>query len=166
MRATHGKPALRLVHAAPEVGAEWDWFCGRCAARPAATGAPAPSARVCSSCGLGVLLETPRDAAPQPGDAFLIVDATLSVQAMSQTAERLLGIEEDLALHRPVTQLLVQADSEAGGARSFADALTGALVGDGPTSSFVRPWNTFGIHLRARIARCGPPPAALLVLEA
>ena len=31
--------------------------------------------------------------------------------------------------------------------------------------SFVRPWNTFGVRLRARIATCGPPRAALVVLE-
>jgi hypothetical protein len=29
----------------------------------------------------------------------------------------------------------------------------------------VRPANTFGIRLTARIATCGPPRAALVVLE-
>jgi hypothetical protein len=28
----------------------------------------------------------------------------------------------------------------------------------------VRPWNTFGVRLQARIAPCGPPRAALIVL--
>jgi len=32
-------------------------------------------------------------------------------------------------------------------------------------SAFVRPWNTFGVRLRARVASCGPPRAALVVLE-
>ena len=35
-----------------------------------------------------------------------------------------------------------------------------------PTArAFVRPWNTFGVRMRARIATCGPPRAALIVLE-
>jgi hypothetical protein len=29
----------------------------------------------------------------------------------------------------------------------------------------VRPWNTFGVRMRARIATCGPPRAALIVLD-
>ena len=29
----------------------------------------------------------------------------------------------------------------------------------------VRPWNTFGVRMRARIAPCGPPRAALVILE-
>ena len=31
--------------------------------------------------------------------------------------------------------------------------------------AFVRPWNTFGVRMRARIATCGPPRAALIVLD-
>ena len=34
-----------------------------------------------------------------------------------------------------------------------------------PVHAFVRPWNTFGVRLRARIAPCGPPRAALVVLD-
>jgi hypothetical protein len=29
----------------------------------------------------------------------------------------------------------------------------------------VRPWNTFGVRMRAKIAMCGPPRAALIVLD-
>jgi hypothetical protein len=32
-------------------------------------------------------------------------------------------------------------------------------------SAFVRPWNTFGVRLRSRVASCGPPRAALVVLD-
>ena len=141
------------------------WFCGRCAARPAAAGTPAPAARVCKSCGLGVLLEAPSDAAPVVGDAFLIADASLRVQAMSDTAEERLGIGEDLALDRPIGALLVHADAELERTSSFGDLLTAALSGESPSRTYVRPWNTFGVRVCARIARCGPPPAALIVLE-
>jgi len=120
---------------------------------------------VCPSCGLGLLLETPADAVPGGRDAFLVIDSTLLVQAMSRTAESLLAVTEDLAVNRPVTDLLVAADAERSGGR-FAAAVTQAASGDrSPTHVFVRPWNTFGVRMRVRIAPCGPPRAALLVLE-
>jgi hypothetical protein len=65
-----------------------------------------------------------------------------------------------------VMQLLVPADAEAGRPARFAAALAEAASGaDEPVSAFVRPWNTFGVRLRARVASCGPPRAALVVLE-
>ncbi|HEY6524495.1 MAG TPA: hypothetical protein VIY10_12035, partial [Solirubrobacteraceae bacterium] len=53
------------------------------------------------------------------------------------------------------------------GRTGFAAAIAQASAGDDPDTSrsFVRPWNTFGVRLRARIATCGPPRAALVVLE-
>jgi hypothetical protein len=69
-------------------------------------------------------------------------------------------------VNRPVVQLLVPADAEAGRPARFAAALVEAAAGaDEPVSAFVRPWNTFGVRLRARVASCGPPRAALVVLE-
>jgi hypothetical protein len=65
-----------------------------------------------------------------------------------------------------VSELLVPADAEAGRA-GFAAAVAQAAAGEDPDNSrtFVRPWNTFGVRLRARIATCGPPRAALVVME-
>jgi nucleoside-diphosphate-sugar epimerase len=41
-----------------------------------------------------------------------------------------------------------------------------AARGDsGIRTAVVRPANTFGIRMTARIASCGPSPAALLVLD-
>jgi PAS domain-containing protein len=123
-------------------------------------------ARVCRSCGLGVMLETRRDIAPSHRDAFLVIDSSLLVQAMSWRAETLLGVTEDSAVNRPVAQLVTSADAEAGRPARFAAALAEAAAGaDEPLSAIVRPWNTFGVRLRARIASCGPPRAALLILE-
>jgi PAS domain-containing protein len=161
------RPALKLVEGGLDSTASWLWFCGHCAA-PSPTGAPpAPTARVCTSCGLGLLLEAREDAVPSGKDAFLVVDGSLSVQAMSREAQSLLGVTEEAAIDRPVAELLVPADTESQGRAGFAAAIAQASAGDDPDTArnFVRPWNTFGVRLRARIATCGPPRAALVVLE-
>jgi hypothetical protein len=122
---------------------------------------------VCDSCGLGLLLEVREDAVPAERDAFLVVDRTLLVQGMSKQAEAFLGMTEELAIDKPVAELLVPADAEAQGPTGFAAAVAQAADGQDPETarSFVRPWNTFGVRMRARIATCGPPRAALVVLE-
>jgi hypothetical protein len=123
-------------------------------------------ARVCRQCGLGLLLETREDAAPQPHEAFLVVDSRLLVHAVSHEAEVLLKVREDLAVNRPLVELLVSADSE-GNTSTFAAAITDAATNcDEPSYAFVRPWNTYGVRVRARISTCGPPRAVLIVLEA
>jgi PAS domain-containing protein len=122
---------------------------------------------VCASCGLGLLLEVREDAVPSARDAFLVVDSSLLVQAMSKQAQTFLGMSEEDAVDRPVAELLVPADAEAQGRTGFAAAVAQAAEGQDPDTarSFVRPWNTFGVRVRARIATCGPPRAALVVLE-
>jgi hypothetical protein len=159
------RPVLRLVEAVSSPPETWAWFCGHCAAPAPGDRAPAPSARVCRECGLGLLLEARSDAVPSDRDAFLVIDSALLVQAMSRRAQGLLSVSEEEAVNRPVSELLVSADAE-GQANRLALAITDAAQGSGaPLSAFVRPWNTFGVRLRARIAPCGPPRAALLVLE-
>src|SRR5690242_8944299 len=167
MRGISDRPALRLVQsAAVAEPVEYTWFCGHCAAPAPGDQPPAPMARVCRSCGLGVMLETRQDIAPNHRDAFLVIDSSLLVQAMSWRAETLLGVTEDSAVNQPVVQLLVPADAEAGRPARFAAALAEAAAGaDEPVNAFVRPWNTFGVRLRARVASCGPPRAALVVLD-
>lgn len=160
------RPALKLVHGALDEAAAWSWFCGHCAAPAPGGEAPAPNARVCRSCGLGLLLETREDAAPEPHDSFLVVDASLRVHALSQRAEALLGVREDMIVNQPLSELLVPADVEDsvrdGVAAAVADAVGSS---DRPSYAFVRPWNTYGVRVRARIVACGPPRAALIVLE-
>jgi hypothetical protein len=162
------RPALRLVQGAETLlsKVESSWFCGHCAAPSPGGDAPDPSARVCTSCGLGLLLETREDAVPSDRDAFLVVDGALLVQAMSRRAQVLLCMTEDEAVNRPVAELLVPADAESQVAGGFASTVVNAAAGALELgSAFVRPWNTFGVRMRARIAHCGPPRAALVVLD-
>jgi len=113
-----------------------------------------------------VLLETRADAAPHDGGAFMVLDRTLAVCAVSAGAERLLATRETEAVNRHVTELLVPADAEAQGPASLAAAVTWAATGDETTRTVtVRPANTFGVRLTARIASCSPPRAALLVFD-
>lgn len=161
------RPALRLVEGGADANAAWLWFCGHCASPSPGGAAPPPTARVCTSCGLGLLLEAREDAVPSPRDAFLVVDSSLTVQAMSREAQLLLATTEEMAINKPVADLLVPADAEAQGRTGFAASIGMAADGQDPDTarSFVRPWNTFGVRMRARIATCGPPRAALVVLE-
>jgi hypothetical protein len=166
----HGRPALRLV-VAPELEppAPSVLFCSHCGNRPpvsstGATSANAPGSRVCGECGLGLLIEAAENVAPGVGDAFLVLDRALSVCAVSRGAERLLATSEPDVVNRHISDLLMPAEAE--GAQSLSVAVAWAARGDGGTrTTVVRPANTFGIRLTARIASCGPPRAALLVLE-
>lgn len=120
---------------------------------------------MCRSCGLGLLLETRVDAVPRERDAFVVIDNALLVQAVSRRAQSLLAVTEEEAVNRPISDLLMSADAEAQGSRLSMAIASAADGGSDPITTFVRPWNTFGVRLRARIAPCGPPRAALLVLD-
>jgi hypothetical protein len=176
--ARNSRPALRLVNA-PELepAAPSVPFCSHCGTRPFVSGrsgkpstsaarGTAPGSRVCGACGFGLILEAAIDIAPHAGDAFLVLDRALSVCAVSRGAERLLATCEPDAVNRHVSDLLMPAYAEEGGGDSLSVAVAWAARGDGGTrTTVVRPANTFGIRLTARIASCGPPRAALLVLE-
>lgn len=142
------------------------WFCGHCGARPEGAGPPAPHSRVCKRCGLGLLLECAAHAAPDAGGAFLVLDRSLSVCAVSRGAERLLATSETDALNRHVTEILVPAESQSQSGANLAAAVSAATRGsDDGSCVFVRPANLFGVRMRAKIVPCGPPRAALLTFE-
>ena len=113
---------------------------------------------------MGVMLTAPQKALPGPGAAFVVVTREGRISAVSETAEPLIGEERGL-LGMPIASALASAESDerlarqvaraAGAGREVAQAtLTPVLqAGDNPT------------RLSARIASCGPPRAALLVLE-
>ncbi len=150
------RPALRLLDSAPET-----LFCSHCGERQGEA-----DSRVCPSCALGLLLKAESKSAPRAGDAFLIVDRSFSVQALSATAEHKLGLRETQAINRHITELLIPAEAEPPAAGSLAVAIARAANGGGNAQPVtVRPSHTFGVRLRARIAACGPPQAALVLLD-
>jgi ribosomal protein S27AE len=158
--------AFELLDGGNEAGPTWRWFCGRCAARPAIAGALPPGRRVCPACGFGLLLRAMSDEVPRSDEPYLIVDASFAVQALSERGEDYLEISEREALNRHVTQLLIPADRSAGGSANLAVALSKAVRGEGPPDQVtVSRANTFGERARARISACGPPHAALVVLD-
>jgi hypothetical protein len=165
-----GRAALALVPplpevTAPEVAAPTVSFCGHCGSEPAASAALSPT-RVCAACGLGLILQCRANVAPPAGGAFIVIDDSLSVCAVSDAAERLLATLETDAVNQPVTRLLVPADAEARGDANLAASISWAARGnDAVHRTAVRPANTFGVRMTARIAACGPPRAALLVFE-
>lgn len=162
-------PALRLAGApAPAELTPRVVFCSHCAKVPPGGAAPEVGSRVCTSCGLGLLLEAPEALAPRPKDAFVVVDKTLSIQGLSKRAEKLLGLREIDALDRHVTDLLVPADAESDPTRPHALSalLVAAASGsDDVTEAVLRPPDEFGVRFAARIGPCGPAPGAVVVLD-
>jgi hypothetical protein len=159
--SAHINGHLRLVPATPEPKPQ-KTFCGHCGAEPESD----VYGRVCESCGLGVLLTANADAAPGPDDAFMIVDNSLCVCAVSRMAEDLLGAEEIDAVNRHLSEFLVPADAEAAGADNLMDLVINAASDTSETRvAVVRPPDEFGIRLRVQVGACGPPRAALLVLS-
>lgn len=164
MSAQHG---LRVVAPArtPAAGPR-AVFCSHCAKAPPGGVAPDVGSRVCTSCGLGLLLEAAPALAPGPRDAFLVVDRSLAVHALSRRAEKLLGLREIDALDKHVTDLLVPADAEAAGPHHLSALLVEAATGaDEVTDTVVRPAEEFGVRFAARVGPCGPAPGALMVLD-
>ena len=120
--------------------------------------------RVCTKCGMGVMLTTPRKALSGAGAAFMVVTREGRISAVSETAEPLVGEEPGL-LGMPVGSALTSADGDEKLARQVARA---AGAGREVTRATLTPVLQAGenpTRLGARIASCGPPRAALLVLE-
>jgi PAS domain-containing protein len=157
------RPLLRLVPdaaaPAPEVH-----FCGHCGEAP-----PTPMAarsRVCALCGLGVVIGAAEDVAPAPGGSFVIVDRQLKLCGLSRAAENILGVDEPSAVHRHVSEFLEPADAEAGTEDQLVQSIVATAGGLAAVQRLVvRPAGEYGVRYAARVGSCGPPAAALLVLE-
>jgi PAS domain-containing protein len=159
--------SLRVVRGHPDDRPQ-KLFCGHCGRAPdgePSTKKAEPGSRVCSSCGMGLVLHAPAEFAPSPSDPFLVVDGSLTICALSRVAEELLGVTETEAVNRHIGEFLVPGDSEAPTSENLGALLAWAARGDAPAKSVVvRPTNTFGVRYWARVGPCGPPRAALLVL--
>lgn len=121
-------------------------FCTHCGALT-----DEPSRRVCSSCGLGVVLSCAPGLFTRAGAAFLIVKSDLRISAASQAAEAILG---DVAGE----PLLEVVSGDPGLPRWIGRAAMGSQR---VVSVALRVGTR---RLNGRIAACGTPPAALLIL--
>ena len=143
-------------------------FCGYCGDRPEAEPEDGAS-RVCPSCELGLLLTADEGLAPGREDAFLVVDAGLTVRALSQGAETLFEVAETDVVDQPIDQLLVAAESSGDDRGRLGGLLSGAARGPlsaaEPEAVVVRPARAFGVRYRARVGRCEPGRAALVVVS-
>jgi hypothetical protein len=159
----------RQLHAVPAPAPQGplSLFCGHCGKPPAEDFDLDAGTRVCTRCNLGLLLEAPESIAPKPDEAFLIVDRSLAVCALSRKAEKVLGMREVDAVDHHITELLVPADAEAQGPHALSALLVAAATDggqEGGARAVVRPADEFGVRFNARIGPCGPVPGALVVL--
>src|SRR3954452_4505609 len=115
--------------------------------------------RVCSVCGLGVLLSTGRDMLSRDGQAFLVVLKDLTVSAASEPAVGLLGLDSANIVGRPLLSLL---DSPLRGSE-LARRVARAAAGAGDVS--LLRLQTGGRRYEVRVGRCGDPRAALVVFQ-
>jgi hypothetical protein len=119
---------------------------------------------VCTRCKLGVMLRTVPEAAPGRSDPFVIVDERLSVRAISRQAEAVLMVDEPAAADIPLNEFLV-SDGGGPGDVELARLVALAAAGAGPPLTLgLRTVGDPQLRFKARIASCGPPLAALLVL--
>lgn len=141
-------------------------FCGYCGRHH--EGPPPGDTRVCGSCGLGLLLTTDQGLVPGAQDAFLVVDAGLTVRALSQSAEKLFALTETLLVDQPLENVLVPAESSDAARSTLGSLIAGAahepLSGREPDVLVLRPARMFGVRYTAKIGRCEPGRAALVVL--
>lgn len=121
--------------------------------------------RVCRRCGMGVMLTCPARAIETSGLPLAVVTPLMTIGAVSEAAETLLGPER-AALGRPVGAVI----TTPAGVSRLEMAIRGALAGDdvalisveaagGPTVPVRR------VPLSAFVAACGPPSGAMLVLR-
>jgi hypothetical protein len=110
---------------------------------------------VCTACGLGVVLSCEPGILPRAGAAFLIVKSDLRISAASAAVEPLLGDPDEL-VGEPVLDLL-------SGDPSLPRWIARAAMGSRRVTSVTLRRGTR--RLNGRVATCGDPTAALVVLS-
>jgi hypothetical protein len=119
--------------------------------------------RVCMRCEMGTVLRTPRGLQPRVYEPFVILDSRLRLQAVSRHAEVMLMVDEPAAVDVPLAEFLVCRTHQD---RIDLVGLVQRAVGGSTLVARVelRTVGDRAIEVVARVAGCGPPPAALLIL--
>jgi hypothetical protein len=125
-------------------------FCSHCAV----VSSDAPQ-RVCARCGLGVVLACAPGLLTRSGMPFLVVKSDLRISAASTAVESLLGDPQAL-----IGQPLLDVVS---GDPSLPRWIARAAMGSHRVTSVALRKGPRRVN--GRIARCGDPAAALLILE-
>jgi hypothetical protein len=125
-------------------------FCTHCAALSSES-----STRVCPACGLGVILGCEPGILPRAGAAFLIVKSDLRISAASAAVEPLFG-DPDALVGEPVLDVV-------SGDPALPRWIARAAMGSRRVTSVALRHGTRRVN--GRVATCGSPAAALLVLE-
>ncbi len=119
--------------------------------------------RVCMRCEMGTVLRAPPGLQPRFYEPFVIVDASLRLQAVSHHAEVILKVDEPATIDVPLAEFLVcRTDQD----QIDLAGLVGRAVGGSRLAARVamRTVGDPAIEIVARVAGCGPPPAAVLIL--
>ena len=111
--------------------------------------------RVCGRCGLGVLLSCAPGLLTREGASFLVVTSDLRVSAASVGVKPMLG-DPDALIGEPLLDVL-------SGDPSLPRWIARAAMGSKRVVSVALRRGTRRIN--GRVAACGDPPAALLVLS-
>ena len=120
--------------------------------------------RVCSNCGLGMVLTCSSELLARRDGAFLVVTSDLLVSAASEAAEELLDSGQGL-YGRPLLSVLTTPSGVTDLARRVVRAATGdRTIYELPVTPAAK--RLADVSLVARIGNCGMPPAALGVVEA
>ena len=136
-------------------------FCSYCGFPPMGRW-QSPAHRVCMRCEIGTVLRAPPGLQPRFYEPFVIIDQGLRLQAVSRQAEVMLRVDEPAAVDVPLAELLVcRTDQDQ---IDLAGQVGRAIGGSRLTPRVeLRTVGDSAIEVVARIAGCGPPPAAVLI---
>lgn len=137
-------------------------FCGYCGYPPMGRWRSVAH-RVCMRCEMGTVLRAAPGLAPRFYEPFVIVDADLRLQAVSRRAEVMLRVDEPAAVDVPLAEFLAcrTDQDQINVAGLVARAVSGSPLA---TKVELRTVGDPAIELVARLAGCGPPAAAILIL--
>ena len=111
-----------------------------------------------------MVLRAPRGLQPSFDDPFVIVDGQLCLQAVSRNAEVVLMVREPAAVGAPIEHFLISDNGDSDHIQLSGlveDAIAGSTE---PAIMEMRTVSDPVVAFLARIAGCGPPPAALVTL--